>query len=225
MSKKRTNKKPLEIQNSGTTALSNRALTIPNLICLIRILLITPFVNFFLDKQYGWAALVIILSGLSDCFDGMIARKFNQESELGKILDPLADKLTLLAVGVCLCVIEPFFLPVIIILILKDFLMLIGSSKVIRMGILVPKSKWYGKVGTVMFYFTVTFIVFLEVLDNMEKPPVVISDVTGKWISMVMLCLTAAMMIFAFIKYSQTYREIMANAQKSQEKSASITDK
>lgn len=225
MSKKQTNKKPLEIQNSGTTALSNRALTIPNLICLIRILLITPFVNFFLDKQYGWAALVIILSGLSDCFDGMIARKFNQESELGKILDPLADKLTLLAVGVCLCVIEPFFLPVIIILILKDFLMLIGSSKVIRMGILVPKSKWYGKVGTVMFYFTVTFIVFLEVLDNMEKPPVVISDVTGKWISMVMLCLTAAMMIFAFIKYSQTYREIMANAQKSQEKSASITDK
>ena len=225
MSKKQTNKKPLEIQNSGTTALSNRALTIPNLICLIRILLITPFVNFFLDKQYGWAALVIILSGLSDCFDGMIARKFNQESELGKILDPLADKLTLLAVGVCLCVIEPFFLPVIIILILKDFLMLIGSSKVIRMGILVPKSKWYGKVGTVMFYFTVTFIVFLEVLDNMEKPPVVISDVTGKWISMVMLCLTAAMMIFAFIKYTQTYREIMANAQKSQEKSASITDK
>lgn len=223
MAKNKSKKNPTEFHNSGTTALSNRALTIPNLICLIRILLITPFVKFFLDKQYGWAALVIVLSGLSDCFDGLIARKFNQESELGKILDPLADKLTLLAVGVCLCVIEPFFLPVIVILIVKDFLMLIGSSKVIRMGILVPKSKWYGKVGTVMFYFTVTFIVFLEIMQNMENPLVVISDTTGKWISMVMLCITAAMMIFAFVKYTQTYKEIMANAQKSQEKSASIT--
>ena len=169
------------------------------------------------------AALVIILSGLSDCFDGFIARRFNQESELGKILDPLADKLTLLAVGICLCVIEPFFLPVIVILIVKDFLMLIGSSKVIKMGILVPKSKWYGKLGTVMFYVTVTFIVFLEVMKNSQNPLVVISDTTGKWISMVMLCMTAIMMIFAFIKYSQTYREIMSQAQKSDEMSGYIT--
>ena len=213
----------VEFENSGTTSLSNRALTVPNIICLVRILLITPFVNFFLDKQYTLAALVIILSGLSDCFDGFIARRFNQESELGKILDPLADKLTLLAVGICLCVIEPFFLPVIVILIVKDFLMLIGSSKVIKMGILVPKSKWYGKLGTVMFYVTVTFIVFLEVMKNSQNPLVVISDTTGKWISMVMLCMTAIMMIFAFIKYSQTYREIMSQAQKSDEMSGYIT--
>ena len=212
-----------EIKKSGSSTLSNKALTIPNFICLMRILLITPFVVFFLDGEYFIAAAVIILSGLSDCIDGFIARKFNQESELGKILDPLADKLTLLAVGICLCVIEPFFLPVIVILIVKDFLMLIGSSKVIKMGILVPKSKWYGKLGTVMFYVTVTFIVFLEVMKNSQNPLVVISDTTGKWISMVMLCMTAIMMIFAFIKYSQTYREIMSQAQKSDEMSGYIT--
>lgn len=219
------NKKPeTSFQNSGTTDLSNRAFTIPNIICLVRILLITPFVNFFLDEQYIWAAVVIIASGLSDCFDGMIARKFNQESELGKILDPLADKLTLLAVGICLCVIEPFFLPVVIILVLKDILMLIGSSKVVKMGIIVPKSKWYGKVGTVMFYVTVTFIVFVEMMQSMDDPLIYIEYETGKWISMVMLCLTAVMMIFAFIMYTKTYREIMHKAEASEEESASITE-
>ena len=224
MSNKKTKQIKTEFQNSGTTDLSNRAFTIPNIICLVRILLITPFVKLFLDGQYGWAAVVIILSGLSDCFDGMIARKFNQESELGKILDPLADKLTLLAVGICLCVIEPFFLPVVIILVLKDVLMLIGSSRVVKKGIIVPKAKWYGKLGTVMFYVTVTFIVLVEVMQTSNNPMFNIEYETGKWISMIMLCLTAAMMIFAFIMYSKTYKEIMREAESSKESSASITD-
>lgn len=223
MSKENRKKKNQQFENSGTTDLSNRAFTIPNIICLVRILLITPFVQLFLDGEYGWAALVIILSGLSDCFDGMIARRFNQESELGKILDPLADKLTLLAVGICLCVIEPFFLPVVIILVLKDVLMLIGSSRVVKKGIIVPKSKWYGKLGTVMFYVTVTFIVLVEVMQTSENPVVYIDYETGRWISMIMLCLTAAMMIFAFIMYSKTYKEIMREAEISKESSGSIT--
>ena len=223
MSKENRKKKNQPFENSGTTDLSNRAFTIPNIICLVRILLITPFVQLFLDGEYGWAALVIILSGLSDCFDGMIARRFNQESELGKILDPLADKLTLLAVGICLCVIEPFFLPVVIILVLKDVLMLIGSSRVVKKGIIVPKSKWYGKLGTVMFYVTVTFIVLVEVMQTSENPVVYIDYETGRWISMIMLCLTAAMMIFAFVMYSKTYKEIMREAEISKESSGSIT--
>ncbi|MBQ8860896.1 MAG: CDP-alcohol phosphatidyltransferase family protein [Ruminococcus sp.] len=224
MSTKKKSKEQKNYPSSGDTALSNRAFTIPNLICLVRILLITPFVEFFLDKEYMWAALVIILSGLSDCFDGLIARKFNQESELGKILDPLADKLTLLAVGVCLCLIEPFFLPVVFILVVKDILMLIGSTKVVKMGILVPKSRWYGKVGTVMFYITVTFIVFVEMMQTMEDPIVYIDHETGKWISMIMLCLTAVMMIFAFIMYTITFRDIMKKAEAKEENSASITN-
>ncbi len=219
-----SNETEKKYSNSGTTDLSNRAFTIPNIICLVRILLITPFVNLFLNKEYEWAALVIILSGLSDCFDGMIARKFNQESELGKILDPLADKLTLLAVGICLCVIEPFFLPVVVILVLKDVLMLIGSSKVVKKGIIVPKSKWYGKLGTVMFYVTVTFIVIVEMVQTAQNPVIYIEYETGRWISMVMLCATAAMMIFAFVMYTKTYIEIMRNAETTDEGSASITD-
>ena len=214
-----------EIKKSGSSTLSNKALTIPNFICLMRILLITPFVVFFLDGEYFIAASVIILSGLSDCIDGFIARKFNQESELGKILDPLADKLTLLAVGICLVVIEPYFLPIVFILVSKDVLMLIGSTKVVKKGILVPKSKWYGKLGTVMFYVTVTFIVFVEMLDSAENPIISMSKQTGMIISMVMLVLTAAVMIFALVKYYLMYRDIMLKSDISTDQSASITGK
>lgn len=213
-----------EYLSSGSSSISNRAFTIPNLLCLIRILLITPFVEFFLDERYITALLVIAVSGLTDCFDGMIARKFNQESELGKILDPLADKLTLLAVGICLCVIEPFFLPVVFILVIKDILMLIGSSRVIKKGIIVPKSKWYGKLGTVMFYITVVFIVFTKTLQTFENPIIYINKDTANIISMIMLCLTAAVMIFAFVMYSITYRDIMNKADSTDENSASITE-
>lgn len=220
----KNNVKENKLENSGNSSLSNKALTIPNLICLIRILLITPFVVFFLDKEYVRAAVVIVISGISDCLDGFIARRFNQESELGKILDPLADKLTLLAVGVCLVVIEPYFLPIVIILVAKDLLMLIGSSRVVKKGIIVPKSKWYGKIGTVMFYVTVTFIVYFEMMKNAENPLIYIDEKTGMIISMIMLSLTAAMMIFALIMYTFTYRDIMRKMESTQEQSATITE-
>ena len=102
--------------------------------------------------------------------------------------------------------------------------MLIGSSKVIKMGILVPKSKWYGKVGTVMFYVTVTFIVFVEIMQSMEDPLIYIDAITGRWISMIMLCLTAAMMIFAFVMYTRMFMDIIKKAEKTEEASASITE-
>ncbi len=220
----KTKKTPVPLK--GESQASNRAFTIPNIICLVRILLITPFVEFFLDGQYEYAALVIIISGLSDCLDGFIARKFNQESELGKILDPLADKLTVLAVGICLAIIQPLFLPIMVILLIKDLFMLIGSSKVIKKGILVPKSKWYGKLGTVMFYVSVAFIVFNEIMQNSDDPLVYIPEKVGLIISMVMLCITAAVMIFAFVMYTFMFKEIMTQAKdmENEEISAAVTN-
>ncbi len=222
--KREKNSKEVNITNSGESSLSNRAFTVPNLLCLMRILLITPFVQLFLEERYGWAAIVIIASGLTDCFDGLIARLLHQESELGKILDPLADKLTLLAVGCCLVVIEPYFLPVVIILIAKDLVMLIGSSKVVKKGVIIPKSQWYGKLGTIMFYVTVTFIVLVKVVNTIEDPWIYIEEHTGMVISMVMLALTALIMIFALVMYFRTFLQIMRNAEGVQEQSGSITE-
>ena len=66
-----------------------RIFTIPNLISIIRILLIFPFVATFITDNYLASAVILVLSGISDMLDGLIARKFNQISEMGLILDEL----------------------------------------------------------------------------------------------------------------------------------------
>ena len=129
---------------------------------LLRIALIVPFVIFFLKGNYIAAAVMIIISGISDALDGFIARKFNQITDLGKMLDPLADKLTLISIMICIVILFPIVLPVVVILIIKDVVMVIGASILLKSDIKPPAARWYGKIGTVMFYFSVCLIVFLK---------------------------------------------------------------
>ncbi|MDQ4120449.1 MAG: CDP-alcohol phosphatidyltransferase family protein [Acidobacteriota bacterium] len=68
-------------------------MTFPNLITLLRVVLIPLFVSLIFYQKFGWALLTFFVAGVSDAIDGAIARTFNQSSELGKILDPIADKL------------------------------------------------------------------------------------------------------------------------------------
>ena len=75
--------------------LRNQNLTVPNAMSLFRILVIPFFAVFFLQGNLTAAIVTLALSGLSDALDGMVARKFNQITELGKMLDPLADMLRL----------------------------------------------------------------------------------------------------------------------------------
>lgn len=173
-------------------------MTVPNALSFIRILLITPFVAFFITKSYIPAAVVIALSGLSDCFDGMIARHFHQESEFGKVLDPLADKLTLIAIGICLIFIEPDVLPLLVVMVLKDTLMIIGGVIIIRKGIIPLKSVWYGKVSTILFYFTVGTIVLMTILDF-----------KCDLLKFIMLGVTLAMMLFSLVMYSIKFVQLI----------------
>ena len=77
--------------------------TIPNLMGYFRILLIPVFCYFYIKKQaYLLAAGIVLISSLTDLFDGYIARRFNMVTELGKALDPVADKLTHAALALCL---------------------------------------------------------------------------------------------------------------------------
>ncbi len=181
--------------------------TIPNLLSFLRIVLIVPFVIFFLNKNYIGAAIILVISGLSDAFDGYIARRFNQVTDIGKVLDPIADKLTLFAIMVCITVLTPVVLPVMIVLIIKDLLMLIGGTRLLKKNIQPPAAKWYGKVGTLMFYFSVCLIVFLKAAFNYDNPV----------LSLVLLSLTTAMMIFALIKYFMIYYSLIKE-QKNQGK-------
>jgi cardiolipin synthase len=81
-----------------TAPASGRVLTIPNLISLTRLLGVPVFLYLFLvSHAYGWAVLVLLLGGTSDWVDGYLARRLGQVSRLGELLDPLADRLYILA--------------------------------------------------------------------------------------------------------------------------------
>ncbi|MBQ9902595.1 MAG: CDP-alcohol phosphatidyltransferase family protein [Clostridia bacterium] len=132
-------------------------------------MLIPVFCVFFImgPQYYPYAGIVLVLSGLSDMFDGFLARKLHQETELGKILDPVADKLTLGAVVVSMWFVYhknyPWITLALGIMFLKELLMAIGGLVIVKKGRKLVKAKWWGKVATVIFYASMIAIVALNI--------------------------------------------------------------
>ena len=141
--------------------------TIPNLISFIRILLVPLFAYLFMQGDFVPAVIVLALSGLSDCVDGKIARKFNQISALGKMLDPLADKLTQITLAVLLFLtfnkaddtMLKAFSWVFLVFIGKEFVMVLGSVIMLAVGLRPGAAEIYGKVATLAFYVVMVFII------------------------------------------------------------------
>ena len=82
--------------------MSSRILTVPNLLTVFRMVLIPLFVTLLFYQRFLWALGVFVIAGLTDGLDGLLARRFAQESQLGTILDPIADKLMLVSAFVVL---------------------------------------------------------------------------------------------------------------------------
>ncbi|MEE1219996.1 MAG: CDP-alcohol phosphatidyltransferase family protein [Ruminococcus sp.] len=169
--------------------------TIPNILTYIRLVLIVPIAISYMNEQYQNVAFCIAFSGLTDCFDGIFARKFNQVTSLGKILDPIADKLTLLTVVICMVVKVSFMIPVLGVLIVKDLIMLIGGTDLLKKGMTPPPAKWYGKLATILFYFSVCLIVFLKAVFDIENYA----------LDYLLLGISAVAMLFALYKYGKIY--------------------
>lgn len=185
---------------------SKRIITIPNILSVLRILLIVPFIILFMRESYLEAGVVIVLSGLTDMFDGLIARAFNQKSDLGLLLDPLADKLTLISVVISVTMKLRYVLPVTLILLIKEFIMMLGGIYLIRNKIEVPPSKWYGKLATIAFYTTASVLVYLKAVLNFENT----------LLSIVLILITTASMIFALIMYIKLFLNVVEKHTKSE---------
>lgn len=131
----------------------NQILTIPNLLTLLRLAMIPLLLWLYLEKQaYPWTAAVVALSGITDMADGFIARKFGMISDLGKALDPVADKLTQIAMLYCLGTSFPEVRVLLAILVVKEVVTGMMSLVSIRKQGRVEGAQWHGKLTTALLY-------------------------------------------------------------------------
>ena len=145
--------------NTGSS--QSRILTIPNLLSFFRLCLIPVFMWLYcVEKNYLWTGIILILSGLTDTVDGIIARKFNMISDLGKVLDPIADKLTQAAMLFCLLTRFPLMIAPLALMVVKEFFMGVTGLLVIRKTGEVFGADWHGKVNTWLLYAMMILHVF-----------------------------------------------------------------
>ncbi len=134
---------------------------VPNILTIIRFLLIPIIIIFAIQDNYIDTIIVLTISGLTDILDGFIARKFNFISDFGKLMDPLADKATQVALLVTLTIQKIIPIWIILVVIVKEFLMISGASFLYGKE-LVVSSKWYGKLTTVLFYIAIVCSLFTQ---------------------------------------------------------------
>jgi cardiolipin synthase len=139
--------------------------TIPNWMCFVRIALIPVFTVMFIKGAYIPAFITMIVAALTDVFDGKIARKFNMVSNLGKILDPIADKLSQIAIVIILIVKfwDGYLKYILFLFIVKELLMIIGGALLMSKGMRPVAAEVWGKVATVVFY---TFMIIIIALGG-----------------------------------------------------------
>lgn len=177
----------------------NKNINVPNALSVLRLILIVPFVYFYLNGHILWAIVMLVISGLSDLFDGIIARKFNQITTLGQMLDPFADKLTQGAVAICMAIQYPILFPILIIFILKEISMIVAACILLKKKKRPCPAKWYGKAATFMFYITFVTLVAMQGVWRYQNDAIVFA----------LLCLTAAMMIYALLRYFLIFLKIL----------------
>ena len=142
---------------------------IPNALTIVRFILI-PFISYYiLTGQYIAGFIVLTISGITDVLDGFIARKFNFITNFGKLVDPLADKSTQIAVLASLTFKGIVPLWILMIVFLKEILMVSGASFLYGKK-LVVSSRWYGKLATVLFYVAIVSSLFIEYWNTTLNP-------------------------------------------------------
>ena len=131
----------------------NKIITIPNILSLFRLLLIPVIVWLYIVKKDPiWTMVILALSGVTDIVDGIIARKCNMVSDFGKAFDPVADKLTQIAMLFCLVSRFKWMLLPLCVMIVKEIAAAILGLLVIRKTGIVESAAWHGKATTVSLY-------------------------------------------------------------------------
>ena len=193
--------------------------TIPNWLCFLRIALIPVFTTLFIKGSYIPAFILMIVAALTDLLDGKIARKFNMVSNLGKILDPIADKLSQIAIVVILIVKfwDGYLKYILFLFIVKELLMVIGGALLMAKGMRPVAAEMWGKVATTVFYVFMIVIIALGgegcALYNVEffKP-----FILPEWLITAMVVISAVLAFVSLFGYAPGFiRQLKENKAKN----------
>ena len=183
-----------------------RNFTVPNILSCIRLALVAVFcLTYFLADNRMIPFAVMVVSVVTDFFDGFIARHFDMCSELGKILDPAADKL--LSVSVLICLTADGKIPwwIVSVILFKEICMVIGGLLVFRRKGAPIGSKWYGKAATAVLFIGFAVTMFFDAFG--------LTNDTTDTVVVVILATGAALTLFAGICYAA----FVAKLKKSQQ--------
>lgn len=145
-------------------------LTVPNMLSCFRILLIPVYIHIYLNAQgrrdYFLAGSILVLSCMTDLVDGQIARQFNMISNVGKVLDPVADKLTQLALTLSLSVKYPVLRLTLMLFLAKELFQTLAMVIMYHRGKVLPGAILPGKISTVVLFSSFIFMVLIPNLSN-----------------------------------------------------------
>lgn len=155
--------------------------TIPNFLSLFRLVLIPVYVVIYLNatemSDYFIAGAILAVSCLTDMIDGKIARHFNMISTVGKILDPIADKLTQFTLTLCLSIEYPVLRFVLILFVIKEGFQGIVGLINLRRGKMLPGALLAGKICTTVFFLSLIILVLMPHLDQRIVDTIAITDI------------------------------------------------
>ena len=195
--------------------------TIPNWLCFLRIALIPVFSALFIKDHFLSAAIIMAIAALTDLFDGKIARKYNMVSNLGKMLDPIADKLSQMAIVIILLYKFwdiTYFKVLLFMFIAKEILMLIGGALLLAKGLRPAAAEMVGKVSTTVFYvFMILIIAFggeNAAIKNILPEPVMIGMVV---ISLILTFAALFSYVPGFVKQLKENKQNGENEENAEE--------
>ena len=180
---------------------------VPNALSVLRILLIPVFMVLYILHYDVWAFVVLFISGLTDCLDGVIARKFNQITDCGKLLDPVSDKLTQVGVVICLNTRYPQLLPLTILCLVKEACQTIGSLLMLKQKFTVRGAKWFGKLSTIVFSASMLASVLFS--EHLEP-----------WALWALIGAAGVCMLIAFVGYMGIFIRVVQERKRQKENSS-----
>lgn len=171
------------------------AFSIPNILSYFRLLLIPLFIVLYVQEDFTEALITLAASGLSDILDGRIARKYDMVTDLGKVLDPVADKLTQCAMMLCVAMRYPAMWWLLGLHVVKETAMLIMGWYVLKRTDTVNSAIWAGKLCTGVIYAVMMLHV---ILPHLPQP-----------VSVGCTIVCAGLIVLSLIVYTARYVKIL----------------